>query len=163
MKKMNRMVSAILLGAMCLVLLSACGGTQVKDPGFDKVVANIDAAFEKSASMIAVDEDYIAGSLRMESDDYTDFCVKINAYGANVDEYGVFRGKDEAQCKELQAAAEAYLQLRIDSWMDAYMPEEKPKVTSAEVVTKGNYVCYTILSEADRATVEKAFEDSFAG
>jgi hypothetical protein len=58
-------------------------------------------------------------------------------YGANVDEYGVFRGADEAQAAEIKKAVEDYLAMRVDSWMDAYMPEEKPKVTSAQIEDRG--------------------------
>jgi len=163
MMKKNRFVSAMVLGALCMAMLCACGEAEVKDPGFDKVVESIDTALDHGGDMIAVDEDYIVGSLRMSTEDYTSFCVKINAYGANVDEYGVFQGADASHSEALKKAVEEYLQLRVDSWMDAYMPEEKPKVTSAEVVTRGNYVCYAILSEADRATVFEAFEKSFAG
>ena len=41
------------------------------------------------------------------------------------------------------------LDLRLQSWMDEYMPEEKPKVENAQVRTFGPYVIYTILSESD--------------
>ena len=59
-----------------------------------------------------------------------------------------------------QVLTEGYLQLRADSWMDEYMPEEKPKLTAAEVKTSGNYVMYCILSDTDKSAAFGAFESS---
>jgi uncharacterized protein YodC (DUF2158 family) len=118
-------------------------------------------AIGNSGSFITVDEDYIKGSMKMDVSGYAGTCVKINAYGANVDEYGIFRGTDPKQTAEIKKAVEAYLKMRVDTWMDEYMPEEKPKMTSAEVQTEGSYVCYCILSEDEKAAAFKAFQSCF--
>ena len=75
-----------------------------------------------------------------------------------VDEYGVFRAKDADAAKELEKQAKDYLANRLETWMDEYMPEEKPKVENAECRVFGNYVVYAILSDANRSAAFKAVE-----
>ena len=75
-----------------------------------------------------------------------------------VDEYGVFKARDAENAKALKAEVEAYLKNRLETWMDEYMPEEKPKVENAECRVFGNYVTYAILSESDRAAAFKAID-----
>ena len=98
--------------------------------------------------------------MKIDASSFEEFTVRINAFGANIDEYGIFKAADSSQAKEIKAAVEAYLKLRLDTWMDEYMPEEKPKLTSAEVKTKGNYIMYCILSDSDKAAAFSAFESS---
>ena len=157
MKNNKRFGAAVLALAMVLALLCACGGS-AKDVAIGDVVSAVDAALNKGDNLVEVDANYIKGYMKIDVAGYEGFTVKINAYGANIDEYGVFKAKDSAQAKEAKEAAEAYLQLRVDSWMDAYMPEEKPKLTSAEVRTSGNYVMYCILSDTDKSAAFGAFD-----
>jgi hypothetical protein len=161
MKRIVRAAALLLLCALVASLFAACGKKSTREPEISELTDAIDAAIGNDGNMIAVDEDYVKGAMKMDVSAYAGWCVKINAYGANVDEYGVFRGADEAQAAEIKQAVEDYLQMRVDSWMDAYMPEEKPKVTSAELRTEGNYVCYCILSDEGKTAAFKAFEDCF--
>ena len=157
--KKTRRISAALLLALMLGLLCACGGSKASVPLSD-VAAAVDEALGKGDALVAVDENYIKGYMKMEVSDYEAYTVKINAYGANIDEYGVFQAKDSQQAKDVKASVEAYLQLRLDSWMDEYMPEEKPKLTSAEIKTDGCYVMYCILGDSDKALAFDAFENA---
>ena len=45
--------------------------------------------------------------MKMDVSGFAGWTVKINAYGANIDEYGVFRAADAAQAAEVKAAVEA--------------------------------------------------------
>jgi len=160
MRRLGRILSVLLLCAALAALFGACSKAE-KEPEISAIVDKIDAAIGNSGDMIAVDEDYIQGSMKMDVSDYAGYCVKINAYGANVDEYGIFKGTDAKQTGEIKKAVDAYLKMRIDTWMDAYMPEEKPKMAAAEVEAKGNYVCYCVLSEEKKAAAFDAFRDAF--
>ncbi|MCM1149055.1 MAG: DUF4358 domain-containing protein [Butyricicoccus sp.] len=157
MKNKKRFGAAVLALAMVFALLCACGSA-AKDVAIEDVVSTVDTALNKGDNLVEVDANYIKGYMKIDAAAYEGFTVKINAYGANIDEYGVFKAKDSAQAKEAKAAVEGYLQLRLDSWMDAYMPEEKPKLTSAEIKTSGNYVMYCILSDADKSAAFGAFD-----
>lgn len=155
--KNKRRFGAAVLALTMLMLLCACG-SGAKDVPIEDVTAAVDEALGKGDSLVAVDENYIKGYMKMDVADYEGFTVKINAYGANIDEYGVFRAKDSSQAKEVESALKSYLQLRLDSWMDEYMPEEKPKLTAAEIRSSGNYVIYCILSDADKQAAFDAFD-----
>lgn len=155
-KRYSRAFAAVLAAAMILTLLCACGGAA--DVPVSDVTAAVDEALDKGDSLVSVDASYIKGYMKMDVSDYEDYAVKINAYGANIDEYGVFKAADSSQAKKIKSAVEAYLQLRLDSWMDEYMPEEKPKLSSAQVKSSGNYVMYCILSDSDKQAAFDAFE-----
>jgi len=149
-------VTALLM----LLGLCACGGADIKDVPVDTLAGSVAQAIDKSENLIKMDCEYIFGYMGMDVSEYEGFAVEINAYGANIDEFGIFKGKDEAQAGEIKSAIEDYLQLRLASWMEEYMPDEKPKLTSAEIKTVGTYVMYCILGDEDKLTAFEAFEKS---
>lgn len=159
-RKYVKAVSLVVIGVMALAMLCACGSSAASDVPVEDICSAVDTALAKQDKLVAVEENYIKGYMKMDVSDYDQYAVKINAYGANIDEYGIFKSKDAAQTKEVKAAVEAYLQLRLDSWMDEYMPEEKPKLADAEIKTVGNYVMYCILSDSDKSAAFAAFEDA---
>ena len=55
------------------------------------------------------------------------------------------------------------LTLRLDTWMEEYMPEEKPKLQSATVKVMGRYVVYCILSEDAKTDVFGAVDNLLLG
>lgn len=159
---MKKQVSMLLAAMLLLTLFAACGKAAA-EPDMDTLVAGIDTAIGNDGTMSAVDENYIKGSMKMDVSDYEAYTVKINAKGANIDEYGVFKGKDAAQAKEIKTAVENYLQMRKDTWVTAYMPEERPKLDAAQIWTEGSYVMYAILSDDAKTAASTAFTQSFEG
>ena len=158
MKKTIKLLCAILAATMLFALLCACGSAA--NVPVDELVKKVDEATGKGDSLVAVDASYIKGYLKMDVENYEGYAVKINAYGANIDEYGIFKAKDGNQLKDIKAAVEGYFQMRKDAWMDEYMPEEKPKLSSAEVKVAGNYVMYCILGDSDKTAAFNAFTEA---
>ncbi|NCB51827.1 MAG: DUF4358 domain-containing protein [Clostridia bacterium] len=158
---MKKHLFILLAAVLALCLLAACGNKTEYEPVMSDVVAAVDAAIGNDGSMTAVDENYIKGSMKMDVADYEDYTVKINTMGVNIDEYGVFKGSDSAQAAEIETAVEDYLQMREDTWMPEYMPEEFPKLQAAEVWTEGNYVIYVILGDDAKAAASDAFAACF--
>lgn len=158
---MKKHILILLAAVLALCLLAACGDKTESEPDMDAVVTAIDSAIGNDGSMVAVDENYIRGSMKMDVSDYENYTVKINAMGVNIDEYGVFKGADSAQVKEIKAAVEDYLQMREDTWMTEYMPEEFPKLQNAEVWAEGNYVIYAILGDDAKTAAGDAFAACF--
>ena len=156
-KKTIRISALILALAAAMVMLCACGSSKEKDVAAVDIAAKIDEALEKGDSLVEVDDNYIKGFMKMDVAGI-EHVVKINAYGANIDEYGVFKASDSTSSKQIKEMLEAYLKLRLDSWMDEYMPEEKPKLSSAEIKVNGSYVVYCVLSDADKTKAFDAFE-----
>lgn len=149
--------AAALLCVAALLLLAACGGGAKNVPAAD-VSAAVSEAIGKTDSMTESDALFL-GYTRLSAHTLGEHTVMINAYGANVDEYGVFRA-GTMSVQELKTAVDGYLEARRAAWMDAYMPEEKPKMTNAEARASGDYVIYCILSDADKDAAFAAFENA---
>ena len=158
---MKRSISLLLLACLCLGLLCACGGGEISDYRTDVAVADIaakvDEAIGTGDNMAAVDANYVLNRVKLDTDDYESFVMKVNAFGANVDEYGIFKAKDADQAKEIAAAVDAYLQYRNETWMTEYMPEERPKMEAASYETAGLYVMFAVLWDEEKAAAFDAF------
>ena len=157
MKRMKRFLAfALLLGS--LMVLAACGGAKQKDVPVSELSAAVASALGKADSMTSSDA-MLLGLTKKTAAELGDHAVLMNVYGTSADEFGVFKA-GTMTAKDLQATAEDYLAKRIASWMDEYMPQEKPKLTNAEVKVSGDYVMYAILSDEDKATAFSAFENA---
>jgi len=157
---MKRIICVLLILAAVLSL-AACGK---KAPWrTDVPLSALAEAVEKhldGGSLAAMQESYLKGIMKMDPALFSEWLVKINAYGANIDEYGIFKAPDEAGVAAVKQAAEDYLKLRRDSWMEEYMPEEKPKLTQAEVRVCGLYVIYAIVGDDVRGQIMTDFENA---
>lgn len=156
---MMKRTFCFLLALAALLSLAACGGKSAWRG--DVPVSALCEAVEKhldGGSLAAMTESYVKGNMKMDTSLFAEWTVKINAYGANIDEYGIFKAPDEAGVAAVRKAAEDYLQLRRDTWMEEYMPEEKPKLTQAAVKVCGLYVIYVIVAEDVRQPILDAFE-----
>jgi len=156
-KKYFSLISAILVFAL---FTTGCGKTAVARD--DVAVGDVSAAVVKALgsedAFVSAPETYISGSMKMEVSDYDSYDIKINSKGVNIDEFGIFKATDSTQVATIEQAVKNYLQLRLDTWMVEYMPEEHPKLENAEVKTFGNYVMYAILSDDGRKTAFNTFE-----
>lgn len=162
MKNISKISALILVIAIACAVLCACGssGTETKNVPVADISAAVAEAIGKTDALTAVDENWIRGWMKVEASQFGEQMVMINAYGANVDEYGIFKAGENMSAADIKATVEAYLQLRMDSWMDEYMPEEKPKLEDAEIKVIGDYVMYCILSESDAEAAFAKFEES---
>ena len=150
---MKRIVCILLILA-ALLSLGACGKKAAWRT--DVPLTTLADAMEKhldGGSLAAMQESYLKGIMKMDPAIFSEWLVKINAYGANIDEYGIFKAPDESGVAAVKQAAEDYLKLRRDSWMEEYMPEEKPKLTQAEVKVCGLYVIYAIVADDVRGPI----------
>lgn len=159
---MKKLIAALLILA-ALLSLCACssGGKETVEYKTDAAVADIaDAvtAVNSGWNFAAMNESYISGAMKIDVSEYADYIVNMNALGTNVDEYGIFKAKDEASVASVKEDAENYLQFRLDTWMEEYMPEEKPKLENAEIKVCGLYVMYAILDDTSKADAFAAFE-----
>ncbi len=151
----------ILLCLAALLCLGACGKKAAWRT--DVPLSTLAEAVEKhldGGSLAAMQESYLKGAMKLDPAIFADWLVKINAYGANIDEYGIFKAPDEAGVAAVKQAAEDYLKLRRDTWMEEYMPEEKPKLTQAEIKVCGLYVIYAIVSDDVRGKILTDFENA---
>ena len=160
MKKHTKKMALLLAACALLGVLAGCGGGDVRsDVPVADIVTAVDAVVG-NGSLVPVDESYVQGRLKVDTSLCAEYTVKINSMGTSVDEYGVFKAKDEDSAKTLAENVQAYLDERLATWMDEYMPEEKPKVENAEVRTEGQYVMYAILSDDAKEAVFGALSDA---
>ena len=159
-RKIKLTVTAAAL--LLLTLLAACGNSAgAKNVPVSDITAAVSAALDKTDSLAESDGMFL-GLTKQSAEQIGDHAVLINVYGTNIDEYGVFKA-GSMSAKDLKTVADDYLAKRLDSWMEEYMPEEKPKLTNAEVRVSGDYVMYCILSDADKTTAFQAFETAIKG
>lgn len=158
--KTIRKTVLMLCAVTMIASLAACGGSssKVRDDVAAKDVSEAVAAVLTKDSLVTAPDSYISGSMKMDMSGYKGYDVKINSKGVNIDEYGVFQGKDAAQTAEIKKAVADYLQRYKDRWVPEYMPGERPKLDSSEIKVEGNYVMYAILSDDDKTAAFGAFE-----
>ncbi len=160
---MKRTVCFLTALTMLVCMLCACGsGNNAKDPDIQTVADKVGAAMDISEMSLTPDA-YVEDVMNIASDGYVSRCTLISHIGTNINEYGIFLGKDSEQAASLKSALETYLEYRESVWMDEYLPDEKPKLDNAEIWQQGNYVVYVILGDSDRAAVKAAFQSCFEG
>ena len=115
----------------------------------------------------AASDDYVSVSAFGEDRDWlldkTDSRVILLADDSdvNIDEIGIFHVTDAKDVSRVKAILDEYVRsqkMRLKDLLISYNPGELPKLDEAEVEVCGQYVMYTILSDADTDTAEDAFE-----
>lgn len=155
----------ILLAA--LVLLGGCAGDEEGKVRDDVAVADLAAAadekIEGSDGLIDPGEGYISGYMGLEPEELGDYVVKISSFSTSINEYGIFKADSADGAETLEKTIQGYLDMRRETWMQEYLPEEYPKLKDAEVKRLGSYVFYTILSDEERPAVQEALTDLLKG
>ena len=157
MKNFQKIIALVLTVTALCALLCGCGGGKVKDVPVNELADKVCAALGKS-DMADPGANYVKGYMKHSPEEIGDYVILKNVMGTNIDEFGIFKAgtMDAAALKEM---INGYIKILQDSWMN-YQPEEEPKLKGAEIRTVGDYVMYTILSDADKETAFKAFESA---
>ncbi len=156
---MKKIVALIIVVALLATALCACGSkTETKNVPAADIAAAVAEKIGKTDSLTAVEANWVRGWMKTDASLFGDYTVMLNVYGANVDEYGIFKAGEDMSAADVEKTVQAYLDLRLQSWMDEYMPEEKYKVEDASYEVIGDYVMYCILSGEDSAAAFATFE-----
>ena len=167
MKNTLRTALCLLLTLCLLLPLSACGTNYRNDLTAITLCHAVKNALPAGEGWSEVSKGYISSSDWGEDFlDYLDLTsehlILISAESdMNVDEIGVFHVAKASDVKAVKGFVENYVaakQQKMKSLLESYNPAELPKLDAADVKVCGNYVLYTILSEADTATAQFAFE-----
>ena len=159
MKKL-RMGCLVLSIVLCLGLLAGCGGAVRNDVPAADVAAAMRTAVGMEDRLVSMDGTFL-GLMGKTAEDLGEHEILVSN-GTTIDEVGVFKA-GTMTAAELKTLAEDYLKVYMEKrWpmVELYNPDEKPKLTDAEVKVLGDYVMYSILSESDRAAAAKAFENA---
>ena len=155
-------ITSLLLVALMLLSLVACGGTTYKnDVPVDQIAETaIKKLTEGTIFNTAADgflDDYFKKPDYVES-----FVIRNSGDTNNLDEFGIFH-VEEGKEKDMSDLLKSYLSKSYEankSFYDSYIPEETPKLRDAEVKTFGNYIVYAIMSEDSRALLFASIESS---
>lgn len=162
----TKITAALLLTFSVLFLFSGCkeeSPIYKTDVPVTELCIIADAKIADSATMALMQPDYIEGMMDIDVISFEEYAVKVQASGANVNEYGIFKAPSVESVDGIVSTVKEYLANRVDSWMPEYMPEEYPKVKEATCKVMGRYVVYCILSESDRSSVYTAIDNALLG
>ena len=167
---MKKILLLSLAVVMILTLVTACGGDKYRDDLTSaQVMDQIKTAIPSEEGYRQVSEGYISASMWGENytillDNTTDHCIIVSEKSdVNIDEVGVFHVTDSTKVETLKAIVETYVEgqtLRFRDLLISYNPDELPKLDEATVIVCGNYIYYSILSEARTETAKTAFENA---
>jgi len=175
----SKIVMVLMVGILSAFTLSACGNgngeakndteSKANTESNDKKEVVTDAKIVELAediskrrediTLVKMTEAYVSGVMSVDVSKMEEYAVYVDASGTSVDEYGVFRAKED-EGDNVQKMLQDYLDMRLDTWMDEYMPEEKPKVKNAKIKNNGDYYIYVILSDSEREEVLSQFDDT---
>lgn len=163
MKKYTvRIISLILVVIFSAMSLAACGGADYRD---DVAVSTLDSAIQSKIPVpdgyYSPDSDYLSFYFEGADSIVTEYVIQMSATSTNINQFGIFHVKD-GEAESMKAICEAYISKSKDRWVAQanYIASEHPKMEGAEIRIFGNYVVYTMLTEADKAIAFDAVESA---
>ena len=183
----TKLMKAILIGTIAVFTLTGCGNkkedfqptsepvVETKDESTTPEEAKEDVPVEMDIqelsnaivdrrtdiSFVEMTEGYLSGVMNFDTTKTEEYAVYVDATGTTVDEFGIFKAKEGCQ-EEVEKMLTEYLATRLDTWMDEYMPEEKPKVENAEIRNQGSYYLYVILGDSERQQTFSDFDSALS-
>ena len=151
MKKLIMIAALMLCPLLCL-----CACTSYRN---DVAVSDISSAVLNAVSTqggyAAMESDYV--SIEFSKPDVIDsnvqeWMILASSSQSTVDEFGIFRVKEGGDTNAVKAEVEdyvQYMQVKLEVYLEMYDPAEKTKLENAKVTVLGNYVVFTMLTEAD--------------
>ncbi len=124
--------------------------------------AALQAESRTDVSFAKMNESYLEGVMSIDLKKVEKYVVYVDASGSTVDEFGIFKPQ-EGEADVVQKMVQSYLDMRLETWMEEYMPDQKPKVQKAELLAKNGYLIYAILSQEDKENLFKEFELTLSG
>ena len=162
--KATRILS-LTLALLLTVSLIACGKTvnYRDDISVDDLSATVSALIPAEGGYDMSGEDFLKYYFDFEHDHAIDgYAIASSSASSNVNEYGILHVNDAEQVSAVAELAEVYLSNQRDflsTFLNTYNAEEMAKLEQMQVRVFGNYIVFTILSEADTETVMNALAD----
>ncbi len=156
----------ILICLIVLLLLPSCAKAEPKwrdDLSCYDVANAIAVSLPDSAALIRKSgSDAIQPGLPDIPDNLTkDRCILIQTNSIAIDEVGIYLARDDAAIDVIQERLAVYLTESAAArrtQLDASLPGESSKLDQAQILRRGRYVLYLILSKADRRIAAENLE-----
>ena len=161
MKKLTLIAAMLLCLSLCF---TACGNSYRNDVPVVDVTSAVLNAVSTEGGFTAADADYV--SLEFAKPDtisanVQEWMICASTSSQTVDEFGIFRVKDGGDVNAVKAEVETYvqaLQVKLEVFLEMYDPAEKAKLENAQVFVYGNYVVFTMLTDADTTAATNAIK-----
>ena len=148
-------ITAILLCAVLLLSMAACGG----EPAPEKKNVDLNAVYESFGAslpeMWVLDEDMMLNMFGIKTEDCAQVITAIVSTGLNVDEVWLIEAKDAAALEQLKALAESRMKAKADETVD-YLPDQYVFVEKGVILTEGLYLALIVSPDVDN--LKAAFE-----
>jgi hypothetical protein len=129
------------------------------DISAEEFAGRFEPLLSNGAKLTAVDDDYISGMLGLNTDDISEYILKIQTTGTEVDQYGIFKVTAANKTEAVADSIKNYLDMLNENWQNFYyLPEEMPKINAAEVKSAGLYVVFVIAAEEEKTAVFDEFD-----
>lgn len=163
-RKILTVPSLCLALVLTVCLMLSCGSGVLKDnvPVRD-IAETVNKALSGIQNLSAADENYISVQQALPISECDDYMEMFQTSGVGIDEYGIFRMKEESGVEGMKSAIQNYIDGAKLSFNENYAPNEKPKLDNAEIRVFGKYVVYAVLSEDDKNVLFSALEAALNG
>lgn len=163
MKKITRIIAALLVPAM-LASLTACGGGETSGTGTtsSKVESNVSASAPaditakimgdiKFPSMAEIKSDRLSTYYDVDADKIEAFSAYICGSGAYPDEIAVFKMKSADDVSAVKSVLDKRVESQTTTFKD-YTPDEMYKIDGKNIIISGSYIALIICSDNAGAT-----------
>ncbi|NLL46110.1 MAG: DUF4358 domain-containing protein [Clostridiales bacterium] len=158
MKRFIRLCALIL--ALALLFASCAKTVKYRDDLTTSEIADsIKQGIDGGDKLTEISASFIQSSMDIDVSEYADYSVFITVVGTNINEFGIFKAKDDTQVDALKEKLQSYISLRNEAWMPEYLPDEYPKLKNAEIKSVGLYVMYAVLSDSEKEAAFKELEE----
>ena len=156
----------VMLALLCLALCACTPKNQYADNVAPKQLAdNVVAAIGKSEDYMSADADHYDFYFgESEAAAYVlDYALMFSRAETDVNEYGIFRVRSEADVAAVRDMVQSYLDdqtVNLRSFAANYSPADLAKIDNAGIEVYGCYVVYYILDAEDEATALSEIQSS---
>ncbi len=158
---MKRLLSAC-LACLTLFSLAACGA--VRDDVPVQVIADaVGSEVDGYTHLSPASDDFIRYCMKSDLSLYEEHLILCPFSGSSYNEIGIFKLTPDADRENALSEVRAYLTFRRANWDMRYNADECIKVEHARVISRGRYLFFAILSDAERNAAESAFRAALQG
>ena len=153
-----------LLMLLALLMLVGCGASYRTDVGAQALTDEVMSVLsEKDGEYYAADAETYAVYFDENAayDIVQDCCIVYHSEGTNVDQFGVFRVKEGQSTEPVRRMVQEYADGQasyLHGFASNYNQGELDKIQNVQVSVMGQYVFFSILSDADERAATDAIK-----
>lgn len=146
-----RKTAAVLLMAVLLVLLTACGNAPAKSVDLAALMAKLPLAQEDRDGMMELDAADLMTYYGIEGADVKQFAALMHTSGIDCDEIVLIEAPDSAAAGRVKNALETRLEIKKNEMRD-YLPEEYAVIARCGVRQDGTLVAMIVSPDEKHIT-----------